>query len=143
MAGAHFYVKETKMIKKNISYIDYNGIKCSDDYYFHLNNIEWLRLDSKYDGIQDFLKQVIKGIKPRSAVMDLLEDLILSAYGEKSEDGKKFIKTKELRDDFAQSEPYSELFTSFLQDTQKGIDFFNALAPKDLPNKPTEVANKE
>lgn len=131
------------MVKKSIAYLDYNGNKCVDDYYFHLNNVEWLRLDSKYDGIRDFLSQVTKGVKPRHAVMDFLEDLILTAYGEKSEDGKKFVKTKELRDDFSMSEAYSELFTSFLLDTQKGIDFFNALSPKNLPNSESGVAKKE
>lgn len=130
------------MLKKTITYTDYNGNLSTEDFYFHLSNVEWLRLDSKYEGLQDYLKKAASGRKSRQAVMDLLEDMVLTAYGEKSEDGKHFTKTKEMRDEFAHSEPYSVLFTSFLQDTQKGIDFFNALAPKDIEPPKVSVANK-
>ena len=119
------------MIKETLTYKDFNGEERSDDFYFHLNALEWLRMDKKYGGIREYIRKAVKD-GDEYAILNMLEDLVKSSYGEKSMDGIRFVKNDDLVEKFTQTEAYSNMLIGFFTDTQKGIDFFNRLVPDEI-----------
>jgi len=102
------------MLKKKITYQDFNGDETTEVLHFHFNKMELAKLEVKYSGD---IEKHIRGLQARQdglAMFDFIEELVLSAYGEKSEDGKRFIKTKEVRERFEYSQAYAELFEQLL-----------------------------
>ncbi len=119
------------MLKETLTYKDFNGEDRTDDFYFHLNSLEWLRFDKKYGGVQEYIRKAVRD-NDEYAILNMLEDLVKSSYGEKSADGLRFVKNQELVNNFTQTEAYSNMLIGFFTDTEKGIDFFNRLVPSDL-----------
>jgi hypothetical protein len=126
------------VFKKTITYEDYNGQKVTEDFYFHLSKAELMELElSKTNGLSDFMQRLIQ-TKDGKEIVDTFKTIILSAYGQKSEDGRRFIKTPELREEFTQTPAYSELFMEFAMNAEAGSEFIRNLVPddiaKDLPS---------
>lgn len=104
------------MITKEVSYTDLNGEKQTEVLYFHLSRPEIVRLQSsRSEGYDTYLKNILKEGKKKE-IVSFLENLILNSYGEKSADGKRFVKSDEIRNNFEQSLAYDELFTELLSD---------------------------
>ena len=98
------------MLKKNIKYVDYDGNERTEDFYFNLNKAEVIELQlGTVGGLTKTLEKIVQE-KDASRIIEYFKTLILKAYGEKSADGRRFIKSQELRDAFEQTEAYSELF---------------------------------
>lgn len=115
------------MFKKTITYVDYNGIERTEDFYFNLNKAEILELEMSVEGGLSAWGQAMINSHDTTAMMDLFKKIITSAYGVKSPDGRKFIKNDTVLNDFTQTEAYSELMTEFLTNTDSIAEFFNAL----------------
>lgn len=118
------------MISKTINYVDYDGEKASEKAYFDMTNIEMTKFVLKYGNKETSLRNYIKQIAEDNntkGLFELIEDLILSSYGVKSEDGKRFIKNKQKTEEFATSEPYSILFEELFNDPDGFIDFVAGL----------------
>lgn len=123
------------MLKKTLKYTDYEGNEVTEDLYFNLNKLEVTRMAARYGG--DIEKHIEKVIAKQdlSEMMNVLEDLILSSYGVKSEDGKRFIKTKEIREDFEYSIAYSEIFSEILLNPEETKKFgMGLVAATDKPS---------
>lgn len=120
------------MIKKTITYEDYNGEKQTEDFYFNLNKAELTELNFSTDGGLETRIKRIMNERDNKAIMAMFKEIILKSFGKKSDDGKRFIKTQELRDEFEQSEAYSVLMMSFFEDSKKAADFINGILPKDM-----------
>ena len=121
------------MLKKTITFTDYNGQTRTEDHYFNLNKaevIEWLVTTGDYT-IDSVFEQMSKKMNARG-IMEAFRDLIYRAYGEKSLDGRRFIKTPEVKANFMETEAYSVLFTELVTDDKAAADFFNGIIPKDL-----------
>lgn len=119
------------MFKKTIEYTDYNGEKRKEDFYFNLNKAELMEMQlSQNGGLQNHLMRIIK-TKDTPELVKMFKDIILMAYGEKSPDGKKFMKSEEIRRDFECSEAYSELFMELATNSDSAAEFVNALLPSD------------
>lgn len=134
------------MLVKKIKYTDYNGTEREEDFYFNLNKGEIFNLQyGRFKGgLIEYMQELSKE-NDTPKIVELLEDFILSAYGEKSPDGKYFIKEDfatgiKPRDKFRQTEAFSELLMELLTDEKKTADFFNALIPEDLRQ---ELAEQE
>ena len=113
------------MLKKDVTYIDYNGNEQTDTLYFNLNETELLRLEVSFDGgLEQYVSNLDAQERPED-ILNLFEKVLAGAYGEKSEDAKHFIKNEEMRDRFLQSAAYNTLLLEFLQDPDKVVDFFN------------------
>lgn len=118
------------MIKKTVTYTDYNGNSRTEDFYFNLNKAEVLELELSTDGgLEAFVNKVVAEHDTRN-LCSLFKSLVLKAYGVKSLDGKRFEKSQKLRDDFEQTEAYAEIFTTLATDTDAAIEFFNGIIPK-------------
>ena len=98
------------MIKETITYTDYNDVERTEDFYFNVTKTELLRMESDKNGsFSTVLEKFVKA-KDMSDVLDAVEKFIYKAYGEKTPDGKRFIKSQELSDAFFQSPAYEVLF---------------------------------
>ncbi len=120
------------MLKKTITYTDYNGVERTEDFYFNLSKAEIMEMEiGTTGGYTSFLTAVINS-KDTSSLIKLFKDLVLRAYGEKSVDGKRFVKSKELSEAFSQTEAYSILFMELATDDKAASDFVNGIMPADL-----------
>ena len=106
------------MLKKTINYTDYNGMERKEDFYFNLNKAEVAEMElSTEGGLAEMIQKIVSS-KDTPSIVKIFKDLILKAYGEKTPDGKRFVKSKELSDAFAQTEAYSELFMELATDAE-------------------------
>ena len=116
------------MIKKEITYIDLNGVEQKEAFYFHLFTPEAIRLEAKYgEPISTYIARIVSDGNT-AAIIALIEEIILGAYGKKTSGGKSFIKTDELRKEFEYSQAYAELFIELLTNPEATKEFAEGLA---------------
>lgn len=120
------------MTYETITYTDYNGVTKTRKFYFHINKAELIELETMTPGgIANALDDAAKA-KDAVKLMKFFKEIIALAYGEKSEDGERFIKSKELSEAFMQTEAYNQLFTSLVTDADRATRFINGIFPKDI-----------
>ncbi len=120
------------MLKKTIKFVDYFGDEREEDFYFNLSKAELMRLQL---GTVGGLTERIKGIlaaKNVPAMMDMFEDIILKSYGEKSDDGRRFIKSEELAKAFSETPAYEQLFMEILTEEGAAAEFIKGIIPSEL-----------
>lgn len=129
------------MYKQSIKYTDYDGNEREEDFYFNLSKAELLEMQlSTTGGLEKKIQQIIAS-QDTKEIIDVFKDIIIRSYGVKSADGKRFIKNDEVKDEFIQSEAYSELFMMLATDEKAASAFINGIIPKidganpELPNK--------
>ena len=120
------------MLKKTVTYTDYNGVERTEDFYFNLSKAEVTEMELSVDGgLAQMLENIVNS-KDSKEIVRMFKELVLKAYGEKSPDGRRFIKNKELSDAFSQTEAYSEIFMELALNEQAAADFVNGILPKSL-----------
>lgn len=127
------------MLTHKITYEDFNGNTVTDTLYFNLNKIEIMEINAKHDGgLEKFLDQSLKTEDFKNLLSEF-KTIILMSYGEKSEDGKRFVKSPELQKEFSQSLAFDELFTQFLTNEQFMSYFVMEVIPKDFAKQVEEM----
>ena len=115
------------MLKQQVTYEDFDGNTQNDTLYFNLNRMELISFQKRYgsENMENYINKLIeeKQIEP---MYDLLNDFVLTAYGVRSEDGKRFIKNDEIREEFKQSLAYEALIEDFHDDSRKVLENFIA-----------------
>lgn len=132
------------MLKKTIEYNDCNGVERKEDFYFNLTEAELTEMEySTTGGFSEMVKKIIAA-QDTPTIIRVFKDLLLKTYGEKSPDGKRFIKSEELSTAFSQTEAYSKLFMELATDSDKAADFVNGVIPKSVSQQKTMpvAANK-
>lgn len=120
------------MLKKTITYTDYNGQERTEDFYFNLSKAEIMEMElSTVGGFGEMLQRIIAA-QDSPTIVKIFKELVLKAYGEKTPDGKRFVKSDELRESFSQTEAYSNLFMELATDSKAASDFVNGVIPSDL-----------
>ena len=123
------------MLKKTITYNDYNGTERTEDFYFNLSKAEVMEMEmSTTGGLAEMIKNVVAK-QDAPSIIKIFKDLILKAYGEKSADGKRFVKSEELATAFSQTEAYSILFTELATDDKAAANFVNGIVPTEMSKK--------
>lgn len=118
------------MLVKEITYTDFNGDERTEKFYFNLTKSELMEKQLTHPGgYVEYLERIIAA-KDQVLVVEAFRDLILDSYGEKSEDGKRFVKSKTISEGFHQSEAYSELFISLLSNPEEAAAFVRGIIPK-------------
>ena len=118
------------MLKKTITYTDYDGNERKEDFYFNLTKAEVAEMEMSTDGgLVKNIEKIVAAVDAKR-IIELFKGMILQAYGEKSPDGKRFIKSQELRDAFSQTEAYSQLFMELATDANAATAFMNGIVPK-------------
>ena len=118
------------MLKKPITYTDYDGVERTEDFYFNLTKAELMEWEfAETGGLKAKLEKIIAS-KDVPAIAKTFKEIITKAYGVKSDDGKRFIKNQEVLDAFTQSEAYSELYMELATNEDAATKFINAVIPK-------------
>ena len=120
------------MYKKTIAYTDYDGNERKEDFYFNLSRAELTEMELSAEGGMEKRVERIVQAQDTKQIVEIFKDLILRSYGVKSDDGRRFIKSKELASEFSQTEAYSILFMELATDDQAAADFVNGVIPADL-----------
>lgn len=120
------------MLKKTITYHDYNGVEYTQDFYFNLSKAEIMEMEmGTTGGLAEMIAKIVAA-QDAPAIIKIFKDLILKSYGEKSADGKRFIKSDEISTAFTQTEAYSELFMELATDAEAAAAFVNGIIPADM-----------
>lgn len=120
------------MLKKTITYTDYNDVERTEDFYFNLSKAEIAEMELSTEGGFAEMVQRIVNAKDAAAIVDTFKKMILKAYGIKSDDGKRFMKSKEISEAFSQTEAYSQLFIELSTNADAGAAFVKGIMPADL-----------
>ncbi len=131
------------MLKKVIKYIDFDGDEQEETLYFNLTEPEVVRLDVSFPGgLEVYVSTLDEKVNPQD-ILKLFEEVIQASYGEKSDDGRYFLKNPEAIDLFYQSAAYSALFVELVTDADTAANFFNALLSKTTVDTVPAVANHQ
>lgn len=120
------------MYKKTVTYVDYDGNSRTEDFYFHLNKAEIMELELLTKGGLEKTIQKIIDTQDKAQMLNIMKDLVLKAYGEKSMDGRRFMKNDEIRDNFKETEAYSTIFVELATNEKAAADFINGIIPEDM-----------
>lgn len=121
------------MLKKTITYKDYNGTERTEDFYFNLTKAEVMEMEmSTSGGLAEMIENIVKA-QDSPSIIKIFKNLILKAYGEKSPDGKRFMKVNDagvpLSVAFSQTEAFSILFMELATDAEAASNFVNGIIP--------------
>ena len=120
------------MLKKTIKYTDYDGNEREEDFYLNLNKAEVTEMElSKQGGLSEYIKRIVAA-QDAPSLIELFKEIICKSYGEKSLDGKRFVKSKELTEEFTQTEAYAELFVELASNAEEATKFVNGIMPKNM-----------
>lgn len=123
------------MLKKTFTYIDYNDEKVTEECYFNFTKAELADMTvSTGEGLGTKIKRIIDA-KDKKEIVSILQEIILKSYGEKSDDGKRFMKSDEIRANFKCSEPYSMLYMELCTNAEAAAAFIKGVLPKDIAEK--------
>lgn len=131
------------MLKKVITYTDYNGVERTETFHFNLTKAELMEMElGVTGGFAESITAIINA-KDTPSIIAVFKELILKAYGEKSADGKRFVKSKELSDAFSQTEAYSQLFMELATNADEGAKFVNGIVPADMAEAASKNAGSQ
>lgn len=131
------------MVKKTVTYTDFNGVERTEDFYFNLSNAELAEFSmSKSGGLAAYIERISKA-KSQPELAALFKEVLMMSYGEKSDDGRRFIKNDQIRDEFMQTEAYSIIYMELASDADAALKFFEGIIPADkaaaLKQNQTEI----
>lgn len=120
------------MLKETRTYVDFDGVERTEDFYFNFTKAELLQMElSVKGGFHAYIEQIVKA-KNETELIRLFKELLEKSYGVKSPDGRKFIKNDEVLEDFKHTEAYSDLFMELATDADKASKFVNGIFPAAL-----------
>lgn len=122
------------MFAKTVTYTDYNNVERTETFYFNLTKAEVLEMELGTTGGLSAMIQGVIDAKDTPQLIKIFKDLVLKAYGEKSADGRRFIKTPQIAEEFAQTEAYSEIFMELATNEKAASAFVDGITPKGLEN---------
>lgn len=127
------------MIKKTITYTDYNGEEITETFRFNLNKAELARMDmSEEGGMSQRLRRIVES-RDGKGIVETIRSLIRLSYGEISPDGRRFVKSEAMADAFEQTEAYAELFMELCFNAEKAAEFARGIMPQNLQDAIAKV----
>lgn len=129
------------MLKKTVEYTDYNGVSRKEDFYFNLTKAECTEMELGTEGGLAAKMQKIIDAQNMPEIIKTFKEIVLASYGIKSDDGKRFMKSDTIREEFSQTEAYSIIFMELATDENAATNFINGILPADLPREtPATIA---
>lgn len=128
------------MLKKTITYVDYDGNERKEDFYFNLTMAElteWLTTNGGYT-LDKMMEKLVKTQNSKE-IMEIFKTLIQKSYGEKSIDGRRFVKNDEVLKNFTETEAYSQLYMDLVSDPKEFASFFNGIVPANISAEISKV----
>lgn len=127
------------MLKKTITYTDYDGNSRTEDHYFNLSKSEILEMEFEADGGLEALVNRMVQEQDRAKLIKMFKQLILKSYGIKDLDGRRFVKSPEISESFSQTGAYEELFMELTLDEVKASEFVNGIIPADMQEAASKI----
>ena len=126
------------MVVKKIKYTDFNGVEREEEFMFNLTEAEITEMELTTDGgLSDSIMKIISA-QDTPEIIKTFKMLLLKSYGEKSADGRRFIKSEELTEAFTQTNAYSQLFMELATDDKAAIAFINGIIPDSMRERVAE-----
>lgn len=123
------------MVVKKIKYTDFNGLEREEEFMFNLTEAEITEMELTTDGgLSDSIKKIIAA-QDTPEIIKVFKMLLLKSYGEKSADGRRFVKSEELSEEFSQTNAYSQLFMELATDDKAAVAFINGIMPDSMQEK--------
>lgn len=120
------------MLKKTIHYTDYDGMEREEDFYFNLTESELMVMELSEDGgLKKMMEKIIRE-KNRPKIIEIFQKMIQMSYGEKSPDGKRFVKGEEISKAFTQTPAYDKLFMELATNEDAAINFIRGIVPPEM-----------
>lgn len=120
------------MFAKKITYTDFNGSERTETFYFNFTKAELAEMElGRAGGFTEYVDKIVSA-QDSVELIKLFKELVLKAYGEKSEDGRRFMKSDAIREAFSQTQAYSDIFMEFAFDEKAAAKFINAVVPADI-----------
>lgn len=119
------------MLKQTVTFENFDGEEVTKDLYFNISVDELLEMEASEEGFSDKVKTVIKS-EDRRQILAIFKDIVFKAYGVKSEDGNRFVKSEELNKEFAESAAYEAFFVDLMTSEKTSAEFIGKLLPKSL-----------
>jgi hypothetical protein len=118
------------MLAKKITYTNFNGEEVTETFYFNLTRAEVSEMQVNHPGgYSEYLERIVES-KDTKEIVDAFTTFILDSYGEKSDDGRFFDKSEEMKKRFHTSEAYSVLLMEMLEDPDKAANFITSILPE-------------
>lgn len=123
------------MVVKKIKYTDFNGLEREEEFMFNLTEAEITEMELTTDGgLSDSIKKIIAA-QDTPEIIKVFKMLLLKSYGEKSADGRRFVKSEELSEEFSQTNAYSQLFMELATDDKAAVAFIKGIMPDSMNEK--------
>ena len=123
------------MVVEKIKYTDFNGLEREEEFMFNLTEAEITEMELTTDGgLSDSIKKIIAA-QDTPQIIKVFKMLLLKSYGEKSADGRRFVKSDKLSEEFAQTNAYSKLFMKLATDDKAAVAFINGIMPDSMQEK--------
>lgn len=123
------------MVVEKIKYTDFNGIEREEEFMFNLTEAEITEMELTTDGgLSDSIKKIIAA-QDTPQIIKVFKMLLLKSYGEKSADGRRFVKSEKLSEEFSQTNVYSQLFMKLATDDEAAVAFINGIMPDSMREK--------
>lgn len=120
------------MIKQTITYTDFNEEERTEDFWFHLDKADLLELQAmRSGGLRAYMEEIVKS-DDNEKILEIFKMLILKSIGKRSPDGRQFIRNDEVRDEFRNTNAYSEFLFSLANDASSGAEFIAGILPANL-----------
>ena len=129
------------MIMETRTYKDYNGVTRTENFFFNLSKAELAEMELSTEGGYAEMIERIVSAQDRPALVKIFKELLLKSYGEKSPDGKRFIKSEELSLAFSQTEAFSDMFMELATNSEKAAEFINGVIPEGFSKQSISAAN--
>lgn len=127
------------MYVKKMTYIDFFGKERTEDFHFNLSKAEITEMELSTTGGMSKILEKIMATQDMPALIAIFKDLLLKSYGEPSADGRRFIKSDQLRAEFEQTPAYSDLYMDLVTDADKAAEFINNTVPADMAKQAREA----
>lgn len=131
------------MLKKKIKFEDYDGEEVEETFYFNLSEPELLEMEVEHRGGMAKIIQFIVDTNDHKKLLETFKMLIMMSYGVRSEDGRRFIKNDQVRDEFEQTAAYSALYMELCTNDEAAVVFLNGILPKRMQGTITIDAVKK
>lgn len=130
------------MIKKTITYTDYNGLERTEDFYFNLTKQELMNVQfGTVGGFAEMVEKIVQ-TKDQPGLIKIFSDFIDKSYGVKSADGRRFMKSPEILAEFKETEAYSQLYMDLATNDKLASEFINGVVPADIAKEAAALAAK-
>ena len=130
------------MIKKTVTYKDLNGKERTETFYFHYFESEIMDMEmSEEGGLAERIQRIIDA-KDQPSLLKVIKKFVIDAYGVKSDDGRRFDKSQEVKDTFVECPAFSKIYMELLTDDKAAAEFVNRVVPEDMKETLAAIAAK-